>query len=61
MKILPEIGRLCKLQFLQLQNNTLSGKIHNNLTSCTHLEGLHVSYNLLSGEIPTIFGILSKL
>ena len=49
------------MRFLQLQNNTLGGKIPSNLSSCSNLEALHVAYNFLDGEIPKMLGTLSKL
>uniref|UniRef100_A0A7N2LF56 non-specific serine/threonine protein kinase n=1 Tax=Quercus lobata TaxID=97700 RepID=A0A7N2LF56_QUELO len=49
------------MKFLQLQNNTLSGKIPSNLSGCTNLELLYASHNLLIGEIPAKLGTLSKL
>ena len=49
------------MRFLQLQNNTLSGKIPSNLSSCSNLEALHVACNFLDGEIPKMLGTLSKL
>uniref|UniRef100_A0A7N2MKH7 non-specific serine/threonine protein kinase n=1 Tax=Quercus lobata TaxID=97700 RepID=A0A7N2MKH7_QUELO len=56
-----EIGRLRRLQFLLLSNNTFSGKIPSNISNCSSLEELRVRNNLLTGEIPAMLGTMSKL
>ena len=56
-----ELGHLQRIQFLQLQNNKLSGKIPSNLSNCTNIIVLRVGFNDLFGEIPAKLGTLSKL
>ncbi|KAI3938840.1 hypothetical protein MKW98_018297 [Papaver atlanticum] len=58
---LVEIGYLRRLRFLYLSNNSLTGEIPNNLTSCTELRLFLAERNELVGRIPIQLGSLSKL
>ncbi|MCW5953809.1 MAG: hypothetical protein KIT69_16265, partial [Propionibacteriaceae bacterium] len=51
----PEICLLTKLTILHLQNNLLEGSIPDCLTNINSLKSLKLSYNLLTGNIPTTF------
>ncbi|KAF5454737.1 hypothetical protein F2P56_024382 [Juglans regia] len=57
----PQIGRLRRLQRLNLYKNSLSGRIPINISSCSNLEFLNLGDNHLVGEIPVALSSLSKL
>ncbi|KAG2696689.1 hypothetical protein I3843_07G069600 [Carya illinoinensis] len=57
----PQIGRLRRLQRLNLYENSLSGRIPINISSCSNLEFLNLGHNHLVGEIPVALSSLSKL
>ena len=60
-EIPPELGRLTKLEGLDLGGNDLSGDVPPELGSLTNLKGLHLSRNRLTGRIPSELGRLSRL
>ncbi|KAL7229128.1 hypothetical protein ACSBR2_007764 [Camellia fascicularis] len=60
-EIPPEIGRLPRLQLLQLSNNLIGGQIPVNICRCANLVYIDFSHNGLVGEVPVELGSLSKL
>ncbi|KAF5467075.1 hypothetical protein F2P56_016937 [Juglans regia] len=60
-EIPPELGRLHRLQYLDLYNNSFGGRIPTNISSCSSLEVLYLGRNQLVGEIPVALNSLSKL
>uniref|UniRef100_A0ACD5TRR6 Uncharacterized protein n=1 Tax=Avena sativa TaxID=4498 RepID=A0ACD5TRR6_AVESA len=52
----PSIGRLRRLQTLDMGNNMLSGMFPANLSFCTSLKTLILHYNQLKGQIPVDIG-----
>ncbi|KAE9454802.1 hypothetical protein C3L33_13318, partial [Rhododendron williamsianum] len=52
-KIVPELGKLERLQYLRLNGNRLTGRIPRELTKLGNLKILDVSNNDLCGTIPT--------
>lgn len=56
-----QIGSLSELEFLYLDNNSLTGKIPNELYFLTKLYDLNLGSNKLSGSIHTDIGTLTKL
>lgn len=50
--LIPELGDLSELSFLEIQFSQLSGNIPEELGKLKHLYHLNLSYNQLSGEIP---------
>ncbi|KAH9626307.1 hypothetical protein KSS87_022290 [Heliosperma pusillum] len=60
--ILPlQFGELQNLQYLELENNSLSGTIPSELGSCQKLSLLNLAGNRFSGEIPPKLGDLKQL
>lgn len=58
---LPPLGRLHRLQYLDLSNNSFQGSIPESLTNCSELTYIDLSRNFLVGEIPDKVDLLSKL
>ncbi|KAH7657213.1 Non-specific serine/threonine protein kinase protein [Dioscorea alata] len=56
-----ELGRLHKLQLLNLGYNSFHGVIPSNLSKCSRLEIIELEYNQLSGVIPVELGSTPKL
>ncbi|XP_059663546.1 receptor-like protein 11 [Cornus florida] len=56
-----EIGRLSKLNYLQLFGNSLTGTLPLSMANLAQLLELDISYNSISGSIPSEIGRLSKL
>merc|ERR1712238_219100 len=56
-----QIGSLSELEFLYLDNNSLTGKIPSELYLLTKLYDLNLGSNKLSGSIHTDIGTLTKL
>lgn len=57
----PEIGNLCELTVLNLQNNLIGSNIPNEIGELRKLEFLFLGGNQLSGNLPTTLGNLTKL
>ncbi|XP_057952351.1 probable inactive receptor kinase At1g48480 [Malania oleifera] len=52
------VGNLTRLRTLSLRFNALSGRLPQDLSSCTYLRNLYLQGNRFSGEIPTmLFGL----
>ncbi|KAG7976348.1 hypothetical protein I3843_06G144600 [Carya illinoinensis] len=60
-QLVPQIGSLPNLQYLELYSNAISGTIPDELGNLTNLVSLDLYLNNLSGPIPTKLGNLSKL
>ncbi|XP_022765841.1 putative receptor-like protein kinase At3g47110 [Durio zibethinus] len=60
-EIPQEIGRLLRLQHLNLTYNFLGGKIPTDLTDCTELKTLGLGGNGFIGQIPSQLNSLSEL
>ncbi|KAB2010692.1 hypothetical protein ES319_D10G258900v1 [Gossypium barbadense] len=60
-QIPQEIGRLRRLETLQLTNNSIRGEIPSNLSACSKLTLVDMRSNQLAGEIPASLGLLSNL
>ncbi|XVE99734.1 hypothetical protein REPUB_Repub03eG0226400 [Reevesia pubescens] len=60
-KIPQEIGRLRRLEILQLANNSINGEIPSNLSRCSKLTFVNMRSNQVTGEIPGFLGLLSNL
>ncbi|KAK9934302.1 hypothetical protein M0R45_021452 [Rubus argutus] len=59
--LLPELGNLTNLQYLELFNNKFSGSIPREIGQLVHLVSLDLYKNKLSGPIPETFGHLNSL
>lgn len=59
--LIPELGDLSELFFLEIQFSQISGNIPEELGKLKHLYHLNLSYNQLSGEIPTSIGQMTSL
>ncbi|XP_006662947.1 somatic embryogenesis receptor kinase 2-like [Oryza brachyantha] len=59
--LIPQLGGLKNLQFLQLYGSRLNGSIPATLGKLKHLVSLDLSINLLTGAIPDSLGALSNL
>ncbi|XP_062079144.1 BRASSINOSTEROID INSENSITIVE 1-associated receptor kinase 1-like isoform X1 [Humulus lupulus] len=59
--LVPQLGQLTNLQYLELSSNNISGKIPEELGSLTNLVSLELSCNKLNGSIPATLGKLGKL
>ena len=59
--LIPELGDLSELSFLEIQFSQLSGNIPEELGKLKHLYHLNLSYNQLSGEIPTSISQMTRL
>ncbi|KAL7610516.1 hypothetical protein Lser_V15G10003 [Lactuca serriola] len=57
----PEIGRLHRLRVLSLANNSFTEEIPANISSCSKLWYLDLSFNMLSGKIPNVFSSLGMI
>jgi len=55
--LVPELGGLKNLQYLELYANNISGPIPTTLGNLTSLVSLDLYSNILSGEIPTSLGV----
>ncbi|PWA41454.1 somatic embryogenesis receptor kinase 2 [Artemisia annua] len=59
--LVPQIGLLKNLQYLELYSNNISGPIPNDIGNLTNLVSLDLYLNSFSGSIPVTLGKLSKL
>lgn len=59
--LIPELGGLKNLQYLELYDNRMAGSIPANLGNLTSLISLDLYNNLLSGVIPTSLGAVGSL
>ncbi|KAG6651982.1 BRASSINOSTEROID INSENSITIVE 1-associated receptor kinase 1-like isoform X1 [Carya illinoinensis] len=60
-QLVPQLGSLQNLQYLELFSNVISGTIPDELGNLTNLVSLDLYLNNLSGPIPTKLGDLSQL
>ncbi|XP_059445465.1 BRASSINOSTEROID INSENSITIVE 1-associated receptor kinase 1-like [Corylus avellana] len=60
-QLVPQLGQLSNLQYLELYSNVISGKVPEELGNLTNLVSLDLYLNNLTGYIPTTLGKLSKL
>ncbi|KAG9446267.1 hypothetical protein H6P81_012395 [Aristolochia fimbriata] len=60
-RLVPELGKLEKLQYLELYKNNLVGNIPKELGALKNLLSLDLYHNNLTGTIPTSLGRLSSL
>ncbi|XP_022763750.1 BRASSINOSTEROID INSENSITIVE 1-associated receptor kinase 1-like [Durio zibethinus] len=60
-QLVPQLGQLSNLQYLELYSNNISGAIPEELGNLTNLVSLDLYLNALTGNIPTTLGKLSKL
>uniref|UniRef100_M4CI78 non-specific serine/threonine protein kinase n=1 Tax=Brassica campestris TaxID=3711 RepID=M4CI78_BRACM len=59
--LVPELGVLKNLQYLELYSNNITGPIPSNLGNLTNLVSLDLYLNSFTGPIPESLGKLSKL
>ncbi|XP_010937037.1 LRR receptor kinase BAK1 [Elaeis guineensis] len=59
--LVPQLGQLKNLQYLELYSNNISGIIPSDLGNLTNLVSLDLYLNKFTGEIPDSLGDLSKL
>ncbi|TYH90841.1 hypothetical protein ES332_A13G076200v1 [Gossypium tomentosum] len=60
-QLVPQLGQLPNLQYLELSGSNISGIIPEELGNLTNLVSLDLYLNNLSGGIPTTLGKLTKL
>ncbi|XP_050263484.1 BRASSINOSTEROID INSENSITIVE 1-associated receptor kinase 1-like isoform X8 [Quercus robur] len=60
-QLVPQLGQLLNLQYLELYSNNISGPIPEELGNLTDLVSLDLYLNNLNGGIPTTLGKLQKL
>ncbi|TMX05027.1 hypothetical protein EJD97_003344 [Solanum chilense] len=60
-QLVPQLGQLQNLQYLELYSNNISGRIPNELGNLTELVSLDLYLNNLNGPIPPSLGRLQKL
>ncbi|NP_001274956.1 BRASSINOSTEROID INSENSITIVE 1-associated receptor kinase 1-like precursor [Solanum tuberosum] len=60
-QLVPQLGQLQNLQYLELYSNNISGRIPNELGNLTELVSLDLYLNNLNGPIPPSLGKLQKL
>ncbi|GFP98672.1 brassinosteroid insensitive 1-associated receptor kinase 1 [Phtheirospermum japonicum] len=60
-QLVPQLGQLLNLQYLELYSNHISGRIPNELGNLTNLVSLDLYLNNLSGPIPPTLGQLQRL
>ncbi|KAK6135406.1 hypothetical protein DH2020_030860 [Rehmannia glutinosa] len=60
-QLVPQLGQLQNLQYLELYSNNISGRIPNELGNLTNLVSLDLYLNSLSGPIPDTLGRLQRL
>ncbi|XP_028753157.1 BRASSINOSTEROID INSENSITIVE 1-associated receptor kinase 1 isoform X2 [Neltuma alba] len=60
-QLVPQLGQLGNLQYLELYSNNISGKIPDELGNLTNLVSLDLYLNRLNGPIPSTLSKLQKL
>ncbi|KAH8507865.1 hypothetical protein H0E87_010136 [Populus deltoides] len=60
-QLVPQVGQLKNLQYLELYGNNISGPIPSDLGNLTNLVSLDLYLNSFSGPIPDALGKLTKL
>ncbi|KAM0063922.1 putative transferase, protein kinase RLK-Pelle-LRR-II family [Helianthus debilis subsp. tardiflorus] len=60
-QLVPQLGQLTNLQYLELYSNNITGRIPNELGNLTNLVSLDLYLNRLDGVIPETLGKLQKL
>ncbi|KAK0591401.1 hypothetical protein LWI29_001182 [Acer saccharum] len=60
-QLVPQLGQLPNLQYLELYSNNVSGKVPEELGNLTNLVSLDLYLNNLDGPIPPTLGKLQKL
>ncbi|XP_023750659.1 BRASSINOSTEROID INSENSITIVE 1-associated receptor kinase 1 isoform X3 [Lactuca sativa] len=60
-KLVPQLGQLTNLQYLELHSNNITGRIPKELGNLTELVSLDLYRNRLEGDIPERLGNLQKL
>nr|XP_043618798.1 BRASSINOSTEROID INSENSITIVE 1-associated receptor kinase 1-like [Erigeron canadensis] len=60
-QLVPQLGQLTNLQYLELYSNNITGRIPNELGNLTNLVSLDLYLNRLDGGIPDTLGKLQKL
>ncbi|GMJ03445.1 SOMATIC EMBRYOGENESIS RECEPTOR-LIKE KINASE 3, BRI1-associated receptor kinase [Hibiscus trionum] len=60
-QLVPQLGQLPNLQYLELYSNNISGIIPEDLGNLTNLVSLDLYLNSLTGHIPTTLGKLQRL
>ncbi|GJX95119.1 brassinosteroid insensitive 1-associated receptor kinase 1-like protein [Tanacetum coccineum] len=60
-QLVPQLGQLPNLQYLELYSNNITGRIPNELGNLTNLVSLDLYLNRLDGVIPDTLGKLQKL
>ncbi|XP_062177462.1 BRASSINOSTEROID INSENSITIVE 1-associated receptor kinase 1-like [Alnus glutinosa] len=60
-QLVPQLGQLTNLQYLELYSNGINGRVPEELGNLTNLVSLDLYLNNLTGHIPTTLGRLSKL
>ncbi|KAG4205588.1 hypothetical protein ERO13_A04G112500v2 [Gossypium hirsutum] len=60
-QLVPQLGELLNLQYLELYSNNISGIIPEDLGNLTNLVSLDLYLNTLTGHIPSTLGKLQKL
>nr|TKR78703.1 hypothetical protein D5086_0000280190 [Populus alba] len=60
-QLVPQVGQLKNLQYLELYGNNISGPIPSDLGNLTNLVSLDLYLNSFSGPIPDTLGKLTKL
>ena len=60
-EIPAEIGQLTNLQYLELNNNQLTGPIPSEVGQMSNLQSLTLYFNQLTGSIPPELGQLSSI
>ncbi|KAE8706206.1 putative S-adenosylmethionine-dependent methyltransferase [Hibiscus syriacus] len=59
--LVPELGQLANLQYLEVSDNNLSGSIPTEIGNLTSLVSLNLQHNQLTGPIPSSLGNLVSL
>ncbi|KAF1895383.1 hypothetical protein Lal_00044033 [Lupinus albus] len=60
-QLVPQLGQISNLQYLELYSNNITGKIPDEIGNLTNLVSLDLYLNKLTGPIPNALGKLQKL